>query len=340
MKLGITYDLREDYGIERDSHVFADFCHPDEIGYMAEAVRRLGYNPVKLGNMYQLNERIKSGTFDCDLVLVCDEGIKSRNREAIVPALLELNHIPYIGSDAYCMGLSQNKYHTKLVAKNLGIDCPDGIYFPYCEGWDADSNMERKMISEVIARLGESGLKYPLVVKPNEEGYSMGVFLVKDDEELKQAITFNFDNYKEAVLIEEYIRGKELYAPMIGSDDRAYVLGIGICRYEDGSDIDIFSLDDKCFKVIRDEIPDLGRDTEKKIKDNSLLLYRHMGCRDFGRCDYKLTEDGRVVLIEMNPRPGLTEGGPYENCARAVGKTYDEVLGEIIDSARERYQLM
>ena len=121
MKIGITFDLREDYGIERTSQVFADFCHPDEIGYMADGIRANGHEPVLLGNMYKLNEAILKGTFDCDLVLVCDEGIRSRNREAIVPALLELNRIPYIGSDAYCMGLSQNKLHTKLVAEALGI---------------------------------------------------------------------------------------------------------------------------------------------------------------------------------------------------------------------------
>ena len=70
MKIGITYDLREDYGVERESKVFADFCHPDEIGYMARAIEKNGYEPVMIGNMYKLNQQIISGTFDCDYVLV------------------------------------------------------------------------------------------------------------------------------------------------------------------------------------------------------------------------------------------------------------------------------
>ncbi len=329
MRIGITYDLREDYGIERNSLVFADFCHPDEIGYMAEGIRRNGFEPVMIGNMYHLNERIQNHDLGCDLVLVCDEGISSRNREAIVPALLELNRIPYIGSDAYCMGLSQNKFHTKLVAEALGIRCPKGVYEPFGEAGAA--------CAAIRSRLRAAGIAYPVVVKPNEEGYSMGVFLVHSDEELEEAVQYNFENYREGVLAEEYIRGKELYAPIIGSGEESYVLGIGICRYEDGSDIDIFSLEDKCFKTIRDEIPTLSDEARERIVRDSLLLYRHMGCVDFGRCDFKLTEENEPVLIEINPRPGLTQGGPFENCARAVGKTYAQVLGEIIQSARKRY---
>ena len=321
MKIGITFDLREDYGIDRHSQVFADFCHPDEIDYMAQAIRALGHEPVLIGNMYHLNQMLLDHTFDADLVLVCDEGISSRNREAIVPALLELNHIPYIGSDAYCMGLSQNKYHCKLVCEALGIDVPKGIYLPYG--------------GPVPERPGA----FPLIVKPNEEGYSMGVFLVHDMDELKDAINYNYDNYHEGVLIEEFVKGQELYAPIVGTGDAAYVLGVGVARYEDGRDIDVFSLSDKCFSVIRDEIPDLSPKARAGIEAASLALYRHMQCRDFGRCDFKLTSDDRVVMIEINPRPGLTQGGPFENCARAVGKTYVSVLGEIVQSATARYGL-
>ena len=157
--------------------------------------------------------------------------------------------------------------------------------------------------------------------------------------ELRSAVQYNYDNYKEGVLIEEYIKGKELYAPIVGTGDEAYVLGIGIAKYEDGSDIDIFSLNDKCFTTIRDEIPDLSPKAAEDIRKASLLLYRHMECADFGRCDFKLTDDDRAVLIEINPRPGLTKGGPFENCAKAAGKTYVSVLGEIIGSARKRYSI-
>ena len=79
--------------------------------------------------------------------------------------------------------------------------------------------------------------------------------------------------------------------------------------------------------------------TEYLTGKASLLLYRHMECADFGRCDFKLTDDDRAVLIEINPRPGLTKGGPFENCAKAAGKTYVSVLGEIIGSARKRYSI-
>ena len=330
MKVGLTYDLREDYGIEKDSMIFADFCHPDEIGYMEEAINRNGFEAVPIGNMYKLNDRIKNGTLGCDIVLVCDEGIASRNREAIVPALLELNKIPYIGSDAYCMGLSQNKYHTKLVAQALGIHCPKGIYLEYAGSEEPD----RAGVKEMLAG---QGLDYPLLVKPNEEGYSMGVFLVRSDEELFEAIRSDFHNYHEPVLVEEFIAGKEVYVPMVGTGAQAYALTVGAVVAEDGSDVEIYSVEDKCLDwshYVEAEIPEAAK---KKMMEDSLKLYRHMGCRDFGRCDYRLTSEGEPVMIEITPRPGLTEEGPFESCAKAIGKTYDQILREIIESAAKRY---
>lgn len=330
MKVGLTYDLREDYGIDKDSMIFADFCHPDEIGYMLASINRNGFEAVSIGNMYKLNERIKTGTLGCDIVLVCDEGIASRNREAIVPALLELNKIPYVGSDAYCMGLSQNKYHTKLVAKELNIRCPKGIYLEYEEGEEAD-------ITKIKEMLYKENLDYPLLVKPNEEGYSMGVFLVHNDEELLSSVKSNFYNYHEPVLVEEFIQGKEVYVPIVGTGKDAYALTVGAVVAEDGSDVEIYSVEDKCYDWSHYEEAEIPEDIKKIMMEDSLKLYRHMGCRDFGRCDFRLTKEGEPVMIEITPRPGLTEEGPFESCAKAVGKTYDQILKEIIESAAKRY---
>lgn len=335
MRVGLTYDLREDYGIPKDSMIYADFCHPDEIGYMENAIRRVGYEPVMIGNMYKLKDRIVGGNLDCDIVLVCDEGIASRNREAIVPALLELNKIPYVGSDAYGMGLSQNKYHTKLVAEALGIRCPNGIYLDYNENPEIDKETVMKM-------LAEKKLDFPLIVKPNEEGYSMGVFKVSDPDELLDAIRTDFKNYKEPVLVEEFIDGKELFVPMIGSGKDTYTLPVGRVVAEDGSDVEIYSVEDKCYDWSHYESceNELDKKIVERMKADSLKLYRHMDCKDFGRCDYRLDKNGDPVMIEITPRPGLTEGGPFESCAKAAGKSYDIILKEIIDCAAKRYGLI
>ncbi len=332
MRVGVTYDLRTDYGIAEDNLIFSDFCFHTEIGYMEEAINRNGYEAVMIGNMYKLNERIKNDTLGCDIILVCDEGLLSRNREAIVPALLELNKIPYIGSDAYCMGLSQNKYHSKLIAESLGIRCPKGIYLEY-------KQKDEPEIDEVMEMLEEKQLAFPLIVKPNEEGYSMGVFLVNSKKELKDAIVFNFSNYHEPVLVEEYIGGKELFVPIIGTGDEAYALEVGSIVGADGSDIPYYSVEDKSYDWSHHTVEKIDEDARQEMMDMALKLYRHMGCRDFGRCDFRMEKGGRPVLIEITPRPGLTEDGPFEICAKSLGKTYDMVLREVIESAARRYGL-
>ena len=332
MTVGLTYDLREDYGIEKDSMIYADFVHPDEIGYIESAIQRNGFDTLMIGNMYKLAELIKTDSLNCDIVFVLDEGIASRNREIMVPALLELNKIPYIGSDAYCMGLSQNKYHTKLVAEALGITCPEGIYLDY----ETDNGITEKELSD---RLKAAGLDFPLLVKPNEEGYSMGVFLVHDAKELMDAVKSDFGNYHEPVLIEEFIDGKEIYVPIIGTGKDAYTLPVGRVASDDGSDVEIYCVEDKCYDWSHYEAAELPEDVTKRLEDDSLKLYRHLGCVDLGRCDFRLRKDGTPVMIEITPRPGLTEEGPFESSIKAAGRTYDELLKEIIVKAAERYGL-
>lgn len=330
MKIGITYDSREDYGIEKDSRVFADFCHPAEIGYLADAIRECGWEPVLIGNMHKLYDWLVTGKPRPDLVFATDEGILSRNREAMVPALLELTGIPCIGSDAYAMGLSQNKFHTKLVARHLGIPVPECLYVPYGQ---------ERLEEYLHSGLARPGLEFPLVVKPNCEGYSMGVGLAHHPAELAEQIRWNMEQYGDAVLCEAYIRGEEVNAPVVGTGTTAYVLGIGACKYEDGSAIDIFTVGDKCFRKIRDEAVSFGAEADGKLREYALSIHRHLQCRDLSRSDFKVDEAGKAWFLEINPRPGLTPGGPFEACAQAAGKSYARIIGEIVGSAVARSRL-
>ena len=331
MRIGLTYDLREDYNIDRNSEVFADFCHPDEIGYLARAIEANGHEAVMLGNMYKVNQAIKDGSFDCDLVFVEDEGLLSRNREAIVPALLEVNHIPYVGSDAYAMGLSQNKFHTKLVARFLGIPVPREVYVEFrpWENAELRTYIENEMLRQELS--------FPLVVKPNAEGYSMGVFLVSSIAEAIEKVRYNFDNYRQEVLLEQYIDGPELYVPLIGTGEESYCLDVGVCRYPDGSDIGIFTLHDKCFTDMIDTIADVNAEMKKNLFDWTKKIHVHLGCVDFSRSDFKIDKDGKPYFLEVNPRPGLTERGPYETCAASLGMSYAQAIDQIINSAVKRY---
>jgi len=330
MKIGLTYDLREDYNIESTSEIYADFCNPNEIGYLADAIRECGHEVVMIGNMYKLNKMILDNQFDCDLVFVEDEGINSRNREAIVPALLEINKIPYVGSDAYAMGLSQNKFHTKLIAEYLNIKTPKCIYVP-C----GQENLDEFLNSE----MARQQLSFPLIVKPNYEGYSMGVFVVNSLDEMADKIRWNMDTYHQEVLCEEYIEGKEVYVPIVGTGDRAYALEVGICKHEDGSDIDVFTLHHKCFEPVLDEVFVCDEALKKELISASLKIHKHLNCHDFSRPDFKIDKNGVPYFLEINPRPGLTQNGPFETCAKHIGKTYAQIIGEIIQSAVKRYGL-
>jgi len=325
MNIGITFDLREDYGISEHDWTHADFTTPEGIIYIKDNIEKCGHTVTLIGNHEKLFDLFKtSGMETIDLVFNCAEGINSRNREGWIPSLLEMNNIPFVGADAFGVSIGLNKVYTKIIAQYLGIPTP-----PF---------REINNISDVPAIANK--IDYPCVLKPNFEGSSSGIKLVSTSSELIDTAKFLLEEYKQTLLCEKYIEGRELSVPIIGHGVSCKTLGIVETIREDGSPIGIYGVEDKFFGGCKKVLPQLDAKIAQKASEYAILLHNYLGCVDYDRADFRLDNENNLYLLELNPLPDITEGGSYQMCAHLSGIKFNEIIMQIIQCAAQRYNLI
>ena len=183
--IAFVYDNQSVYDIE-DSIVFSDFCYDDEARYFKNSLEKADYNVRVFCGAKDFFKAYQQG-LDVDIVFNKCEGFRSRNREGLFPSLLEFYNIPYVGTDAYGLSLSLNKFHTKLIAQYLHVPTPQFVLI------DNISDAKKKLDFE-----------FPVVLKPNSEGSSMGVKIVENANQLLGAVIDISDKYGFPLICEEY----------------------------------------------------------------------------------------------------------------------------------------
>lgn len=168
---------------------------------MKKELEKLDHTVNLLGNAQNIIELIKHDKLNCDIVYNTVEGVASRNREGIIPALLEAYSIPYIGTDAFGLSLTLNKALTKIIAQHYGIKVPHGFLVKYPSGSDIVNNLK--------------GLHFPIIIKPNFEGNSSGISVCYDISEAQEKIVALLDTYCTDIICEEFILGEEITVPYI-----------------------------------------------------------------------------------------------------------------------------
>jgi D-alanine-D-alanine ligase len=325
--VGLTYDLKTDYefkaGDPPDAN--AEFDHPSTIGVIANAIKSQGFKVKKIGNAANLLEKMNS--LEVDIVFNISEGISGRNRESQVPILLEMAGIPFVGADAMTLSLTLDK----IMAKKIFI--ADNIPTPkFLEIKNTDSLTDT------------DHLKFPLIVKPRFEGSSKGLSensRVENIEELKKQAEYIINTYKQPALIEEFISGQEFTVAVVGNDP-AEVLPIVQIKI-DGK----LKLNDKFYTFARITSNRLeytcpariDASLNKKISELALKTYNAVECRDFGRVDFRVDNDGNPYVLEINPLPSLSTEDVFPLVAKQVGFTYEQIIGKILNSALKRYNL-
>ena len=325
--IGLTYDLKTDYqlkdGDPPDAH--AEFDHPSTIDIIASAIESQGFKLKRIGNVSCLLDKIDN--LGVDMVFNISEGIRGRNRESQVPILLEMGGIPFVGADALTLGLTLDK----IMAKKIFI----------AEGIPTPRYLEIRSVDEMI---NSDHLNFPLIVKPRFEGSSKGLSersRVENLEELKRQAEFIIKTYREPALVEEFIRGEEFTVALVGNEPAEVFPPVqikidGELKLNDMfytfSRISSEKLEYVCPALIS---PDLN----KKISDIALKVYRAVECRDFGRVDFRVDNEGNPYVLEINPLPCLSTEDVFMTIAKAIGVTYEDMIGKILKAAFNRYDL-
>jgi D-alanine-D-alanine ligase len=186
--------------------------------------------------------------------------------------------------------------------------------------------------------------KFPLIVKPRFEGSSKGLSessRVENIEELRKQVEHIISVYKQPALIEEFIRGEEFTVALVGNDPPEVMPIVQIKI--DGK----LKLDDKfyTFAHITSERLEyvcpakISSELKKKINELALKTYTSVDCCDFGRIDFRVDNKGNPYVLEINPLPSLSTEDVFMLVAKAVGITYEEMIGKILKSAIKRHNL-
>jgi D-alanine-D-alanine ligase len=322
MKVGLTYDLREDYLKQGFTHEeAAEFDSPETIEGIENAIRKAGFETERIGNVKDLCRSLVKGN-SWDIVFNICEGYYGIGREAQVPALLDAWNIPYVFSDPLVMSLTLHKGMTKAVIRDAGI--PTAEFYTVLKPED----------------INNITIPFPHFVKPVAEGTGKGISaksVVESAEQLRERCNYLLKTFKQPVLVEKFLSGREFTTGITGTGEDAECLGVMEVLLRQNAEKNVYSFFNK------EEYKDV---VEYRLAENSIATacsevalnaWKVLGCEDGGRVDIRYDEKGIPNFIEVNPLAGLHPiNSDLPILAGKNGITYDELIRRIMISAQHK----
>lgn len=275
-------------------------------GLISPAVSAVG-GPGAPGFLAFLSEPLAGG---CDAAFIALHG--EAGEDGKIQAALDLAGLAYTGSGARASALAMDKDRSKQIFRNQGIPTPEWLCYPAAGAPDR---------GEMEAIGG-----FPVVVKPNDQGSTIGLTVVQDPDGLSDAF-LRAAAYSHEVVLERYVPGRELTVSVLDGE----ALPIVEIVPEGG----LYDYTRKYTKgASRYVVPaELDPDLSLQVQDLGLRSFEALGCRGFGRVDFRLSPDGVPHCLEVNTVPGMTETSLVPMAANAVNVTFDQLVERILASA-------
>ena len=322
IKIGLTYDLRDDYLKEGyGSEETAEFDLPDTIHAIEKVILDNGFQSDRIGNIKALTRRLAKGD-RWDLVFNIAEGMHGFGREAQVPALLEAYNIPYTFSDPLGNALTLHKGFTKQILRDLGIPTPD--FFVVHDVNDID----------------KINLPFPLFAKPVAEGTGKGITSlskINTRKNLHKVCKQLLKTFQQPVLVETYLPGREFTVGILGTGKDARALGVLEVLLKPNAEKNAYSYENKEHYDKLVEYVLVNDDEAQKAMEISLMAWRGLDLKDAGRIDLRSNIHGVPHFMEVNSLAGLN---PVRSdlpilCTK-IGMSYHKLISAIIKSALKR----
>lgn len=335
LKVALTYNLKRDIkNSDLPDDYYSEFDSEETIKTIANALRSGGHEIYLveankgLLNWFQNNK--------VDIVFNIAEGLHGESRESQVPAILDFLNIPYTGSGVLALSVSLNKALTKKLLEETGILTPKYKLFKTPDD------------------ISDAGLKYPLIVKPNSEGSAKGISIsnvVRNKEELAREVERVYRVYNQAILVEEFIEGKELTVGILGNGSPTMlpILEIDFSSCKSSGEYFYTWKVKEYEKEVEESLgltpiwhcpARLNEEENRKVIDVALRAHSIIGCVDFSRVDIRLSKEGTPYVLEVNPLPGLDPKDsnlPY--IAKCAGLSHADLINKILELAIERHKL-
>ena len=320
IRVGLAFNMKRIESAAGDDRE-AEYDAPETIQAITQAIESHGHVVVPLEATAEFPRALM--TSNVDVVFNIAEGMSGRSREAQVPSLCELRGIPYTGSDSATLSLCLDK----ALSKRLLVDVDTPAF---------------QLL--VTGREKLRPFRYPVIVKPNQEGTSKGITrksVCDDETRLREVARELIDRYGQPALVEEYVTGRELTVGLLG-EKRPRVLPPMEVVFLKQTERPVYDYECKQHwpEHVRYECPaNLTANELKAVEKACRSTFMTLGCRDVARVDLRMTPEGRVMVIEVNPLPGLTPD--YSDlCLIANGAKIDyrTLIGQILSGAIKRWQ--
>lgn len=326
MRVGLTYDLRDDYramgGFSEEA--LAEFDSIETVDAIEAAIGALGHQTDRIGHLRHLAARLVAGD-RWDLVFNIAEGLSGRGREAQVPALLEAYGVPYVMSDPLTQAVGLDKAMAKRLVRAAGVATADFA---------------------VIAEDGDAHactLSFPVFVKPIAEGTGKGcerASRVEALDELADVAGRLRARFGQPAIAEPFLPGREFTVGILGNGGSARVVGVLEIIQRTQAEAGIYSFDNKEFCESRVAYR-LADDAEADAAATSALAaYRALDCRDAARIDLRSDAQGVPQFLEVNTLPGLhPTHSDLPILAALANMDFGRLIAEIMAAACQRLGL-
>lgn len=236
-----------------------------------------------------------------------------------IQSLLEFKNIPYTGSGILASAASMDKHITKSIIKHHGVSTADWIV--------AEKNIDKP---DELIKLAIEKLKFPIVVKPNDQGSAIGLSICKDENELNVGILLAFQ-FSKRILLEQYIDGYEVTVGILNNQvlpvieiKPKHLYYDYECKYTSG--------------MSEYEVPaNFSDETTKHLQEQALLAYNSVGCSSYGRVDFRMNREFQPFCLEINTLPGLTSTSLMPKAAKAFGISFEQLIDTIIKNSLKHY---
>ena len=256
---------------------------------------------------------------DVELIFLALHG--GQGEDGTIQALLELSGIPYTGSGVLASALAMDKAMSKKIFERESILTPEWLLI------ESSDSSDLSKVLDNIKKLFD----FPAVVKPNDQGSTVGLTVVKEERDLAKAID-DARTYADKVLIEKYIPGRELTVGVLG-DIPLPVIEIvpehGIydyeCKYTKGKSRYICPAE-------------LSAERTKEIQEIGYRAFKVLGCEGYARVDFRYSTDDKFYCLEVNTLPGMTATSLVPKAAKALGIEFPQLVDKIVKLAVKRFK--
>jgi D-alanine-D-alanine ligase len=320
-----------------DDEFNIEFEPEETIEHVKHGIEAAGWEYLQIEadeNCYENLKKLRP-----DIVFNRAEGVRGESRESQIPAFCEMLGIPYVGSGIMANAIGLDKPTTKMILEYHGLKTA-----PF-------------QVLETVNEPLRDGIDYPLILKPSHEGSSIGINwenVVIDEKALRAKLSEMLETYKQPILIEKFIDGREFSVGLVGNfteTEEPIVLPI--------LEIDFTNFPEELGRVLGQKAKSIFDDSSNykcpanideqlrmRIEAHAKASFKALDCKDWARMDYRYDKDGELYFLEVNTLPGIDydvvrdELSFYPMMWYALGKKFPDMVREVILAAMKRYGLV